>query len=69
MALPEGYDTYIGEGGIYFPRPKTTYCLVRVIYLKSKGISIDEPNSNLDPEGETALAIVLQHCKEHKSPW
>ncbi|MDR8524618.1 type I secretion system permease/ATPase [Shewanella fidelis] len=65
IALPNGYETQLGEAGKQISGgQKQRLALARAIFSKPKVLILDEPNSNLDPEGEVALAIVLQYCKE-----
>ena len=68
MALPDGYDTIIGEGGASLSGgEKQRISIARAIMKDAPIIILDEATANVDPENETELTEAIEELTKEKT--
>lgn len=68
MALPDGYDTVVGEGGASLSGgEKQRISIARAIMKDAPVIILDEATANVDPENEQELMAAIDALTKEKT--
>ena len=68
MALPNGYETVIGEGGATLSGgEKQRIAIARAIMKNAPVIILDEATANVDPENEKELTVAIENLTKEKT--
>ncbi len=68
MALPDGYETIIGEGGANLSGgEKQRISIARAIMKDAPIIILDEATANVDPESEQELTAAIEALTKEKT--